>query len=70
MVNCFIEIKKSTLKRRLKGLHIRDKYQNKICDGVKKRIEDSLENFIQDSIRQNVPGGDKIQGRLEVVDGS
>jgi hypothetical protein len=53
MVNCFIEIKKSELKRRLKELNIRNKYQDSICDGVKNIIMDALEDFIQQSIEQN-----------------
>jgi len=53
MVNCFIEIKKSTLKRRLKELHIRDKYRDDICKGVKAIIDDALEDFIQQSIEAN-----------------
>jgi hypothetical protein len=59
MVNCYIEIKKSTMKRRLKELHVRDKHQDKICAVVKKNIEDSLEGFIQGAIEQIVTEGNK-----------
>ena len=53
MVNSFIEIRKSDLKRRLKELNIRYKYQDDICQGVKNIINDALEDFIQQSIEQN-----------------
>ena len=53
MVNCFIEIRKSDLKTKLKSLKVRDKYQNQICDGVKEIIEQSLDDFILQSLEQN-----------------
>ena len=53
MVNCFIEIRKSTLKKRLNELNIRWKYQDNICNGVKAIIDDALEDFILQSIEQN-----------------
>ena len=53
MANSFIEIRKSDLKRKLKELNIRWKYQDKICNGVKIIIEDALDDFIQQSIEQN-----------------
>jgi hypothetical protein len=63
MVNCFIEIRKATLKRRLRELHIRYKYQDRICDGVKAIITDALEDFIQQSIEQNriIEGVDTLE---------
>ena len=59
MVNCFIEIRKSALKRRLKELNIRWKYQDKICNGVKAIIEDSLEDLIQQAIEERT----KMEGQ-------
>ncbi len=52
MVNCFIEISKSYLKRRLKELNIQRKYQDSICDGVKNIIDDALDDFIEQAIEQ------------------
>lgn len=50
MVNSFIEIKKSDLKRKLKNLNIRTKYHDAICNTLKKTLEDKLDNFLELSI--------------------
>ena len=61
MVNCFIEIRKAVLKRRLRELHIRNKYQDKICDDVKKSIETNLDTFIQGAIKKNMGCHDVLE---------
>ena len=34
-------------------MKIRNKYQDRICDGVKNMIKDALDEFIDQSIEQN-----------------
>lgn len=62
MVNCFIEIRKAELKRRLRELHIRNKYHDRICDDVKKSIETSLEAFIKGAVKKNMGCHDVLEG--------
>jgi hypothetical protein len=64
MVNCFIEIRKAVLKRRLKELHVRNKYHDKICDDVKKSIETSLETFIQGAVKKNTGCHDVLEEKV------
>lgn len=61
MVNCFIEIRKAVLKRRLRELHVKNKYHDKICDDVKKSIETSLDAFINGAIKKNMGCNDVLE---------
>lgn len=62
--NTFIHIRKRDIIEKLRELKIRDKYYNKICDGVKELINQSLNDFILESIEQNTI----IQGQTLLIE--